>query len=212
MRIHILAMAILAPALPIVAQELNTPTDWEWQLDEEQALSSGGELVAGEWWYVGMPPGWHISTTEQGVLLFPKEQLLEGRWSVEVELFLFPDPSDEGFGIAVQDLDGENQLRFLLRADGKAALEVHHGEQSLLTKPWSGDSLVAAYSGEGIEKFVLRATYESGQFRFSVNGTEMFSQVSPAHDHRVVPGLRIGKGLNLHVSRFDLVKPLAPVE
>jgi hypothetical protein len=212
MRIHNFVFAAVILTTPMVAQDPNTPTDWEWQLDAEQTLASDGELAAGEWWYVEMPPGWHITTTEQGVALFPKDTKMEGRWAIEVELFLFPDQSDEGFGIALQDLEGGNQLRFLFRVDGQAALEVRHGEEWLLAKPWVSDSLVAPYDGEGIEKYLLRVTYESGQFRFAVNGREMLSQVAPGDDYRIVPGLRVGKGLNLHVSRFDMVKPLAPYQ
>jgi hypothetical protein len=170
-------------------------------------------VAPGEWRYVQMPPGWHVTTTEQGVTLLPKGRSVEGRWAIEAELFLFPDPSDAPLGIVVEAADapeGTMQLRFLMRRDGQAAVAARHGEVDTLLATWRADTAVGGHPGSGVIKYVLRVTHEAETLAFAVNGTEMIAIPTHGEDHRVIPGLRLGAGLNVHLSRFDLVTPLAP--
>lgn len=207
--IRLLAM-LLVPGV-LAAQEI-VPDDWTYRLDGSQPFATGQEVQPGEWRYTRMPPGWHITTTEHGVTLLPRERTVAGRWGVEVELFLFPNPSDAPFGVVLEAADaptGTMQLQFLMRRDGHAALHARHGDNEEWLVPWTADTGVKAHAG-GVEKFVLRVMHEQERLIFSINGREMFAQPTHGEDHRSVPGLRVGPGLNLHVSRFDLVTPLAP--
>lgn len=204
--------ALLAYATVASAQQ-QVPDDWTWRLDGPQALVTGQDVGAGEWRYVRMPPGWHVTTTAQGALLFPKDRAVEGRWGIEVELFLFPNPSDSPLGIVLEARDaapGARQLRFVMRRDGAAAVMGRHDGRDTTLVAWTSDSSVAGHPGAGVVKFVLRLVHEPETLAFSINGHEMLALPTGGDDDTVVPGLRVGPGLNLHVSRFDLITPLAP--
>jgi hypothetical protein len=215
-RAAVVAAAFAAALLPgaLGAQGLTAPDDWTWRLDAPQREVTGQDVAPGEWRYVQMPPGWHITTTEQGAILFPKGRSVEGRWAIEAELFLFPDPSDAPLGIVVEAADapeGAMQLRFLMRRDGQAAVWARHGDVDSLLVPWHADTAVSGHPGAGVIKYVLRVTHEAETLAFAINGREMVAFPTHGEDHPALPGLRLGPGLNVHVSRFDLVTPLAPV-
>lgn len=206
-----LLLAIAVPAT-LTAQDV-IPDDWTYRLDGDQAFAAGQEVHAGEWRYTTMPPGWHITTTAQGVTMLPTApRVLSGEWGVEVELFLFPDPSDAGFGIALEATTGEaraQQLHFLLRRDGQAALLARHAGGDTLLIGWTADTAATPHSGE-VDRYVLRLMHQGETLAFSINGREMLAMPTDGSDHGPTAGLRVGPGLNLHVSRFDLITPLAP--
>lgn len=195
------------------AQQANPPPDWTWRLDGAQRVATGQGVAPGEWRYERMPPGWHVTTTEQGVVLFPNDRTVSGRWGIEAELFLFPNPGEAPLGLVLEAPDarpaGSRQLRFLLRRDGTVGATAHHGGRDSTLAPWKGDTAVKAHGG-GVVKYVLRLMHEEGTLAFSVNGREMVALPTGGEDPRAIPGLRIGPGLNVHVSRFDLITPLAP--
>lgn len=199
-------------SLPAAAAA-QAPDDWTWRLDAEQTYVTGA-VKPGEWAYQRMPPGWHVTTTQQGAVLFPKQRTVQGRWAVEVELFLFPNPSASGLGIVLDSVpagaSGTQQLRFLMRRDGSGTAVVMEGDTERELAPWKRDTTVAAHDGSGVIKYVLRLSHEAGMLAFAINGAELFAGPGGGGDRPIVPGLRVGAGLNLHVSRFDLVTPLAP--
>ncbi len=208
----LVALAACVPAL-LPAQDV-VPSDWIYRLDAAQSFATGQEVRAGEWRYTRMPPGWHITTTDQGVSTFPRDVTVQGRWGIEVELFLFPKPSDEPFGIVVESNDpsgpdGGAELRFLLRQDGMVSATARHGTTTQVLVPWKRDSTLKAHAGD-VERHVLRVLHESGTLAFSVDGTEVLAVPTGGANPRATPGLRVGRGLNLHVSRFDVITPLAP--
>jgi hypothetical protein len=208
----LLTLSATSPAL-LSAQDV-VPTDWTYRLDGAQSFATGQEVRAGEWRYTRMPPGWHITTTEQGISTFPRDVTVQGRWGIEVELFLFPKPSDEPFGIVVESNDptgpdGGAALRFLMRRDGMVSATARHGDTEQVLVPWKRDSTLKAHAGN-VERHVLRVLHESETLAFSVDGTEVLTVPTGGANPRAVPGLRVGRGLNLHVSRFDVLTPLAP--
>lgn len=211
-RAGLIAALLVLPAAA-AGQSLTVPEDWTWRLDGEQRLVSGQEVAKGEWRYVQMPPGWHVTTTDRGAFLFPKDRVVSGRWGIEAELFLFPNPSDEPLGVVLEARDaepaGSQQFRFLMRRDGSAAAVARHGDVDTMVVAWKSDTAVAGHKG-GVVRYVLRVMHEAGTLAFSINGREMIAVPTGGREHVVVPGLRVGPGLNLHVSRFDLITPLAP--
>ncbi|MEO8479261.1 MAG: hypothetical protein ABI542_06455, partial [Gemmatimonadota bacterium] len=64
--------------------------------------------------------------------------------------------------------------------------------------------------GTSVTKYVLRAVHESGHLVFSVNGVERFAIAIGGEDPVVIPGFRLGPGLNVHIARYDVIEPLAP--
>ena len=206
--------AIAALAFPLVtAGQANVPTDWEWRLDGPQTLVTGNGPTDGAWRYERMPPGWHVTTTSRGVLLWPRGRVVSGRWGIEVSFFLFPDASEEPLGLVVEGRDapaGSMQLRFLMRRDGAAALIARHDGVDTLMVPWTTDSAVPPLTGPTPVQYTLRLVHEASALAFSVNGHEMLAVPTGGEDHVATPALRVGPGLNLHITRFDLITPLAP--
>lgn len=206
------AILLLTPTL-VAAQDAALPEDWTLRLDAPQQIATGEEVPDGSMRYVRMPPGWHVTTTTSGASMFPRGRSVQGPWGVEVELFLFPDPSDQPVGVILEAADrsaGTMALQFLMRADGAASLVAVHDGAAREMVPWTRDTAVAPHNGTDVIKYVLRVMHQSGRLTFAINGTQMLSVPTGGDDHRSIPGLRIGAGLNVHVSRFDLVTPLAP--
>lgn len=201
----------LACSAPLGAQ---APEGWNWKLDGDQRDPRSGAVASGDWAYQSMPPGWHITTTAQGVTLFPKEpRPMRGDFGVEVEFFLFSNPSAAGVGLVGMATAGAarvEQLRFLLRRDGQVAVEGVRPEGDTLLVPWTSDTAAIAQNGEEPMRYVLRIMHQAGVLAMSVNGREMLVLPLGPNVHEPIMGFRAGPGLNLHVSRFDLITPLAP--
>lgn len=213
MKARILGISFFFLPAVLVAQGLEVPQDWSARLDAPQRAVTGQEVAAGEWRYVAMPPGWHVTTTEQGVVLLPRNRSVSGRWAIEAELFLFPNPGEASFGILLEPAtSGSNagQLRFLMRRDGQAGVLSVSGARDSLLVPWRADTAVRAHPGAGVIRYTLRVSHEPGSLTFAINGREVAALPAGEPGRQLVPGLRVGPGLNLHVSRFDLVTPLAP--
>lgn len=208
----LVAALVVAPGIA-AAQGGSLPADWTIRLDVPQEVVSGQDAADGQFRYERMPPGWHMTTTTAGVTLFPRGRSVAGEWGVEVELFLFPNPSDQPLGVVLEAADrpeGTMALQFLMRADGAATLAAVHDGEAQVMVPWTRDTAVAPHNGTDVIKYVLRVMHQGEALAFAINGTEMFRVPTGGEDHRSVPGLRLGRGLNVHVSRFDLITPLAP--
>ena len=215
MKAHLIGGALTAIPALLVAQSSEPPPGWSARLDAPQRPVTGQEVAPGEWRYVAMPPGWHVTTTEQGVTLVPQQRSVEGRWAIEAELFLFPNPGEAPFGIIIEPAQSGSgtaspQIRFLMRRDGHAGVLAVQPSRDSLLLPWRADTAVRAHPGRAVIKYVLRVAHEPGSLAFAINGQEVAVLPTDGPARRMVPGLRIGPGLNLHVSRFDLVTPLAP--
>ncbi len=205
----------LAFTSPLASQALTIPDDWTARLDAPQEFAVGQDVATGEWRYVTMPPGWHMTTTSAGVSVFPKHRTVHGRWALEVELFLLPNPSDSAFGFILgraPDAQGEaRDLRFLMRRDGAVAFRDNRSDDPKVATLWQADTTGAlAHDGTSVTKYVLRAVHESGHLVFSVNGVERFAIAIGGEDPVVIPGFRLGPGLNVHIARYDVIEPLAP--
>lgn len=205
--------ALLHSSSVLAAQERAIPDDLIIRFDVAQKVTSGEAIAADQFRLERMPPGWHMTTTTSGVSVFPRGRSVVGPWGIEVELFVFPKPSNEPLGVIVESADGApgtRALQFLMRPDGSASLvAVQEGAPTVLV-PWARDTALAPHDGEGVIKYVLRVMHQGERLTFSINGIRMLSVETGGEDHRSIPGLRLGTGLNVHVSRFDLVTPLAP--
>lgn len=134
MRVARIVLAAALAAAPVIlgagvlaGVQLKTPDDWRWRLDEPAAMSPDGKMDAGRWWFVAMPPGWHITMGPGGLVYHPSYRA-SARFVVESELFLFPDSSGEGVGIfvggqALGDQASPTWTALLLRKDGGATCD-----------------------------------------------------------------------------------------
>ena len=121
----LLAVIVLPVAL---TAQLKTPTDWKWRQDAPAPLAAGSKMEPGSWVFVQMPPGWHV-TTGPGVLLYPTANGdAAGNFSIEAEIFLFPESTAEEYGVFLggRSIDGTEPpvyLTFVLRGDGPLPLD-----------------------------------------------------------------------------------------
>lgn len=189
--------------------QLRNPTDWTWRLDADAKLVTSLDPPAGSWLFGMMPPGWHV-TTGPGALLTPsKLAAQDGNFSVEAEIFLFPGDSQEGLGIFIGGQDAA-YTALLIRRDGQAAAFLHTGTDVKAVAPWQRHEGITPGNAAQPVKNVLKVDVDPASVSLSVNGGRV-AQVprqSVRTEGRV--GLRIGKGLNLHITTFDVTQRLAP--
>ncbi len=206
-----LALLMAVVAAPVAAQ---APAGWTYRLDGAPTPPKSGAVVAGEWAYQRMPPGWHLTTTDQGVTVYPEvPRPMSGEWGVETEFFLFPDPSESGVGVALMATTSEEhqgELRLLLRRDGQVSVEVRGSDGVETLMPWTADTAAAAHNGSETKRYVLRVMHQGEKMTVAVNGREMLAIPIGPNVQTPYAGFRAGPGLNLHISRFDLITPLAP--
>ena len=210
--VAVMAVGMGAAAMPPGGQ-LKTPEDWKWRLDEPAAMSPGGKMETGQWWFVAMPPGWHVTMGPGGLVYHPAYRA-SGRFIVESELFLFPDSSDEGVGVFVggQALaDGETPAytSLLLRKDGSASVMRAGGGVAPIAG-WAAVDGVEPHGGKDAEKHAFRIEAETATLTFLIDGTKVAAvpRAEGAADGHF--GLRIGRGVNIHVVRLDFTQQLAP--
>jgi len=100
------AVVIVALGVPWpVGAQLKTPVDWTWRLDAPATLVTSLDVPEGSWLFVRMPPGWHV-TTGPGAVLFPSElPEVDGNYSLETQIFLFPGTSQEEYGVFIGGRD-----------------------------------------------------------------------------------------------------------
>jgi hypothetical protein len=162
--------------------------------------------------FVTMAPGWHV-TTRVGALFHDPRYFTEGPFSLDAEVFLFPDSGEEEYGVFVGgtglDTPGRSYTSLVLRRDGSVGLFVVEGESRRVVVPWTPHPSALTPGTDPVKNhFTIEASGDS--IRVAVNGAAV------AHvDRRSVPvdgsfGFRMGPGINLHAIRLDVTHRLAP--
>ena len=217
----VILVAALLPLASLAVEEdappqggLKTPADWTWRLDEPARMSADGKSADGQWWFVAMPPGWHITMGPGGVVYHP-DYAAKGRFVVESEIFLFPDSSDEGVGIfvggeALGDREAPTYTALLLRKDGMASIARRDKGASASLTAWTPVEGVKPLAGKDAEKHAFRVEADTTTVSFAIDG----AKVASLERARVAPdgrfGFRVGRGVNIHVIRLDVTHRLAP--
>ena len=214
----IAVVATLAAAALTAASKQQTPTDWTWRTDAPATLGGPDAVGPAAWHYVTMAPGWHI-TTGPGALLYPAaDNRARGNFRIEAEIFLFPGTDQQEYGIFIggDGLEPSSKsptwLAFVVRRDGRAAL-LQSGPSGIApVRDWTTADGVVPHPGGKDETARNRIFVDVGpkELAFGANGkTAVTLPRAGAHTDGVF-GLRIGAGLNLHVSAFDVTRRLAP--
>lgn len=206
---------VLGGTLP--AFQLKTPTDWKWRTDTPATVTEGGgALATDQWYYVGMPPGWHI-TTKPGVLLYHPSHEGRGNFTLQSEIFLFPGDNQEEYGLFLggQSLEPASAeptyIAFVVRRDGQRAVLMRTGAKTTALLDWRPTAAVVPQAGTETAKNVLKVEVSPAVIVFSVNGSEVARMPKTGDIPDGAVGLRAGKSVNLHVSTFDLTHHLAPI-
>jgi hypothetical protein len=201
--------------MPMVAssQTLTTPSDWRWRADGPGRVVADEALPDSAWRFVGMPPGWHV-TTRPGVVLFNPEHRATGRYELESEIVLFPNASDHGFGIFFGgtgvDSPSATYTAVVLRRDGAVGIEEKGGSASATRTAWTPASSAKALVGAEAATNALRVSVEPDSIRVFVNGTRVLTRPTAGVATNGTFGFRVGRDLNLHIMSLDHKQKLAP--
>jgi hypothetical protein len=201
-------LAAQAPAAPL------TPAGWDWRTDAPASPRRGTDpATAGTFEFSRMAPGWHVTMGPGGVLYDPSQRA-EGRFVVEGEMILFPDASEEEYGVLVGggDLGGAaaTWIAFVVRADGSAAVMQYAGGAASMVLPWTRSAGVKVRATGATAKNFVTVRAEPDSVRFLVNGERIGAWARTAMPVDGSIGFRIGRGVNLHITNLDLTRRLAP--
>ena len=199
---------------PGAGQGLKTPADWKWVPDSPAKVIDTGDAKADAIFFVAMPPGWHI-TQGPGSIFYQPDYQARGNFAIEAEIFLFPDSSAEEYGLFTggRSLDaGATYSAFLARRDGQTAVLDRKPAGVVPVASWTPSSAVLPAKGSDPVKNVLRVEASTAEVVFSINGSVVTRQPRASLAMDGLFGLRIGKGINVHVSRLDLTHRLAPAK
>jgi hypothetical protein len=186
------------------SQDLKAPPSWKVQSDKPTDKPA---------YYVEMPPGWHMTTGPASILYDPA-YVADGRFAIETEIFLFPGASQDGYGLFTggRELDGAaaTYTAFLVRRDGSAGIAARAGGQRRIVKEWVKHDAILPGDQKDSVKNVLRIVAEAADVTFEVNGKPVVTV--PRGDLAIdgTFGFRAGEDINLHVSRLDITRLLAP--
>lgn len=201
----------------LMGQGLKTPADWKWIPDSPAKVIEGGDAGPDAMFFVAMPPGWHI-TQGPGALLYQPDYQARGSFVLETEIFLFPNSSIEEYGVFCggRSLDpapaNRTYVAFVARRDGQAAVLERTANGIVAVATWMTNSGILPPSGPDAVKNVLKVEVGPAEVVFSANGTTISTLPRARLSTDGQFGLRIGKGVNVHVSRFDVTHRLAPAK
>ena len=200
--------AVLLAAAPLAAQEepeLTWPDGWTHRFDRE-----GSALD--ELYFVGMPPGFHV-TTGPAVILYHPDSTAVGDFRLESEIFLFdPGQRREGYGVFFggRDLEGDEiaYTYFLLRRTGEFLVKRRMGAETETVIPWTAHPAILPWEDRDVDaataQNILAVEARGAELRFLVNGHEVASIPRDEVDVDGVVGLRVNHALDLHVSRLEV--------
>ncbi|HEX9565264.1 MAG TPA: hypothetical protein VF981_14880, partial [Gemmatimonadaceae bacterium] len=205
--------SLAANSQPVQAQDLKTPPDWRWRLDRPAQLVTGEVVPDSAWRFVGMPPGWHI-TTGPGVVLYHPAERATGRYSLSADFILFPNPSDNHFGLVLGGADlssaTADHLAVQLRRDGAVRIAASRGGAETVLAPWRVHTAIRVHPGTGVITNRLRVAVAPDSLRVFVNDSAV---VAVGRGGLVTDGqfgLQIGEKLNFHITILDHIRHLAP--
>lgn len=206
------ALALLTATT--LAAQLQPPKTWRWRTDAPAELSTVTDKVQDSaFTFVEMPPGWHVTMGPGGVLYEPR-YFAEGVYSVESQIFHFPNSSNGEYGIAVggADLEGPNAryVAFVARADGSVAAWEQNGSERRILSEWKRAEAVTPNEGKDVVGNVLKLSVSKTEAVLRANGLDVLILPLNGLSLNGQFGFRVGKGVNMHAASYTLTLRLAP--
>ena len=194
----------LAP-LALTAQ-VTPPPGWGWHHD-----ARGASPDSAGWAFTSMAPGFHLTTTTSGANLFPTDQRIVGRRGAEAKVILFPGTGGSAYGLGVIDLDApDSWVGVLVRRNGSVAVaRVQRGMEQ--PGSWAPAEAVVKPDSNGYATNLLRIAIGTDEVVFLANGKSIGSMPRSSLPNRPAIAFRMGPALNMHVTTFDMITPMAPV-
>jgi hypothetical protein len=186
------------------AQQPAAPDGWQRAVDGP--ADSGVQFTR-------MPPGYHI-TTGPAATLFHPGHVADGIFTLESQIFLFPNSTDGEYGLFIGgadlEADGRAYTAFVARRDGATAVLRRAGSTVTPLVAWARHDSVKTPSAEDAVRNVLRVAVERAAVVFTVNGAEVARVPRDSVATDGLFGFRVGQGVNLHVTTLDFTRRLAP--
>jgi hypothetical protein len=210
-----LTLAVAVLGATVAGFQLKTPTDWKWRTDAPVTVTDARDPGADQWYYVGMPPGWHV-TTKPGVVLYNPAHQGRGNFTLQSEIFLFPGDNQEEYGIFLggqsleQTSTAPTYIAFVARRDGKVAILRRTGSTTTPVVDWKDTTAVVPQAGAEAMKNVFKVDVGPVDIVFTANDKEVARTPRAGVNIDGAVGLRVGPSLNMHVSTFDVTYRLAP--
>lgn len=193
------AVTVLLLAAPVAAAGAQAPAHWAARPDRPGVLAE----------FRDMPPGFHLTTGAAGATLVPQGSRVIGRRIAESRVVLFPGTTTEGYGIALVDLDAPDRwLGFLVRRNGDAAVIAHEQGRDTVLVPWAPHAAIQRPDTSGFATNTLRLELTPTTITLLANGTVVLSTPRRGVPATMEAGFRIGAGLDMHVTTFDLITPM----
>ena len=201
-------MVLSVLVFPGVADAQRVPDGWRWQLDKPAPNVTGRDAPPGAWQFQEMVPGMHV-TAGPGVILYAPGAGAAGRFMVDADIVLFPNSSENGYGIMFGGRTGagaDTTLRtwnaLVLNASGRFAVVRHSGGKVETVKGWTEHDAIVKRGAEPVTNR-LRVWAERDSVLFVVNGTALGALPTAALDPDGLFGLRLDEGINTHVTNVD---------
>lgn len=198
------------------AMQLQTPTAWKWRTDSPVTVTDTDKgLTPDKWYFVGMPPGWHI-TTSPGVVIYNPAHTASPLFRLHSQAFLFPGTNQEEYGVFIggKDLDQASTTpsytAFVARRDGRIAVIKRVGATTTTLVDWKANTAVVPQAGTEAAKNTFLVDVTATEVIFSVNEKEVARVPTAQVTSGGLFGLRAGPNTNLHVSTLDATMVLAP--
>ncbi|MBM4188553.1 MAG: hypothetical protein FJ206_14715 [Gemmatimonadetes bacterium] len=213
--LKIVALSAIGWAPSLFAQP-TTPAGWKWVTDRPATMvetEAAAKESAERLWFVQMPPGFHITMGPGGSLYHPTVSL-DGRFELEGEFFLFPGESASEYGFFVggsrlEEATGD-WVGFVVRRDGSAGVIQRRAGATESIRPWQAFGSIVPGRAGGTARNVLKVI-AGPEVVFQVNGAQVARIPRDSVNLTGLAGFRIGSGVNLHVTSFDVLRRLAPV-
>ncbi len=205
MRPLVAALSMLSVTTTSIAAQVSPPPGWGWHHD-----TRGTSADSADWRFSMMPPGFHLTTTTTGVTLFPTGSTMTGRRAAEVKVILFPGKETSEYGLVIVNIDDPTEwMGVLVTRDGAILTSARPGRTGLRGTE-HGPEGVAVPDSSGYATNILRVEVGVDSATFLANGKRIGVIPRAALPKRAEVGFRMGMGLNMHVTIFDLITPLAP--
>lgn len=207
-------LALLIGLGATAGAQQKAPDHWVVIPDGRRTYTNSTTASDSTLWFVAMAPGWHVTMGPGGVLYDPR-RFADGRFDAEFEFHLFPKSANNQAGLFLGGTQTNGAVdrytAFVIRADGAAAVVRREGDREILLHPWTPVAAIARPTDKDTGRNTLRVAMDSAGVHFSVNGTPVRSWKHGELQLIGAYGIRMGRDVNVHVTRLDVLQRLAPI-
>jgi hypothetical protein len=195
-------LLLVACAATLGAQAAHRPANW-------RAAHDVAGLPDSALAFVTMPPGWHVTATATGGVLWEPGRAAGRAFRLESEQYLFSLAPGAGTGLVVggQALGGADArwTAFVVGPDGRYRVVRRDGATTRELVPWTAHAAIPPHEvGKPNVRLLMTVAAEGDAVRFLVNGAAVAELPRADVMPDGVVGFRLEPGANAHVATFTL--------